>query len=64
MFAALAVVRCVHDQTGVAIAQVIKQLRPLWTSTISINAALQDFPLQIPAADQEILSCLRFEAGY
>ncbi|EME58175.1 transposase, IS4 family protein [Rhodococcus ruber BKS 20-38] len=64
VFAALAVARCVQDRTGVAIARVVKQLRPLRTSTIAINAAVQDFPPQIPAADQEILSRLGFEAGY
>ncbi|NCL75982.1 hypothetical protein AIIKEEIJ_03453 [Rhodococcus sp. YH1] len=64
VFAALAVARCVQDRTGVAIARVVKQLRPLRTSTIAVNAAVQDFPPQIPAADQEILSRLGFEAGY
>ena len=64
VFAALAVARCVQDQTGVAIARVVKQLRPLRTSTIAINGAVQDFPPQIPAAEQEILSRLGFETGY
>ena len=64
VFAALAVARCVQDQTGVAIARVVKQLRPLRTSTIAINGAVQDFPPQIPAAEQEILSRLGLETGY
>lgn len=64
VFAALAVARCVQDQTGIAIARLVKQLRPLRTSTIAINGAMQDFPPQIPAAEQEILTRLGFETGH
>ncbi|NLE81931.1 MAG: IS1634 family transposase [Rhodococcus sp.] len=64
VFAALAVARCVQDETGVAIARLVKRLRPLRTSTIAINGAVQDFPPQIPVAEQEILSRLGFETGY
>jgi hypothetical protein len=64
VFAALAVARCVQDQTGTAIARLVKQLRPLRTSTIAINGAVQDFPPQIPAAEQEILTHLGFETGH
>lgn len=64
MFAALAVARCVQDLSGVAIARVVKRLRPLRTSTIAINGAVQDFPPQIPGAEQESLSGLGFKTGY
>jgi hypothetical protein len=64
VFAALAVARCAQDHTGVAIAKLVKQLRPLRTSTIAINGAVQDFPPQIPAAELEILTRLGFELGH
>ncbi|WFS11943.1 IS1634 family transposase [Rhodococcus aetherivorans] len=64
VFAALAVARCAQDHTGVAIARLVKQLRPLRTSTIAINGAVQDFPPQIPAAELEILTRLSFESGH
>ena len=64
VFAALAVARCAQDQTGVAIARLVKHLRPPRTSTIAINGAVQDVPPQIPAAELEILTRLGFESGH
>ncbi|MGW5301711.1 IS1634 family transposase [Rhodococcus aetherivorans] len=64
VFAALAVARCSQDRSGVAIAKLVKQLRPLRTSTIAINGAIQNFPPQIPAAEQELLARLGFETGH
>lgn len=63
VFAALAVAREIQDHTGLAIGNVVKQLRPLRTSTICINGATESFPPQIPAAQQKILADLGF-AGY
>jgi hypothetical protein len=47
----------VLDQTS-SIAKVIKQLRPLRSATIAINGAIETFPPQVPAAQQEILTAL------
>lgn len=48
----------IQDRTGVAIANLAKQLRPLRTSTIAINGATRTFPLEIPRAQGEILTRL------
>lgn len=45
-----------------SIASLVKHLRPLRTSTIVINGALQDFPPQIPPAELEILTHFGFES--
>lgn len=55
VFAALAVSRVVQERTGLAIANVVKQLRPLRTATIDINGSRQDFPPQIPAAITQVI---------
>lgn len=39
---ALAVAHNIQDRTGLAIANVIKQLRPLRSETIAINGATED----------------------
>ena len=64
VFAALAVARAVQDQTGVAIVRLVKQLRPLRTSTIVINGVTEDFPPAIPPAQREILERLGLETGH
>lgn len=64
VFAALAVARCIQDQTGIAIARLVKQLRPLRTSTIDINGVTEDFPPQVPPAQREILTRLGLETGH
>jgi hypothetical protein len=48
VFTALAVAHCIQECSGLAIANVIKQLRPLRSATISTNGANQTFPPQIP----------------
>ncbi|CCW10425.1 Mobile element protein [Rhodococcus aetherivorans] len=63
MFAALAVAREVQDRTGLAIGNVVKQLRPLRSSTIVINGVTESFPPQVPPAQRRILDDLGFE-GY
>ncbi|GAA4407099.1 hypothetical protein GCM10023147_50990 [Tsukamurella soli] len=58
VFAALAVARAVQEQTGLAIGNVVKQLRPLRSATVAINGATQTFPPQIPGSQAEILAQL------
>lgn len=64
VFTALAVARCLQDQTGIAIARLVKQLRPLRTSTIAINGVTEDFPPEIPPAQREILARIDLETGH
>ena len=64
MFTALAVSHAIQTRTGLAIAKVIKQLRPLRSATITINGATQTFPPAIPEAQREILTHLGIEPGY
>jgi len=58
VFAALAVSRTVQDRTGLALRNVIKQLRPLRSATIAINGTQQTFAPAIPADKQAILDAL------
>jgi hypothetical protein len=64
VFAALAVARRIQNQTGLAIANVVKQLRPLRTSTITINGVTENFPPEIPAAQREIIAHLGIKTAY
>ena len=64
MFTALAVSHCVQTRAGLAIGNVVKQLRPLRSATITINGATQTFPPEIPQAQREILAHLGIEPGY
>lgn len=64
VFTALAVARAIQDQTGIAIAKLVKQLRPLRTSTIVINGVTEDFPPEIPPAQHEILAKLGLGVGH
>jgi hypothetical protein len=59
-FAALAVARRIQNQTGLAIGNVLKQLRPLRTSTVAVNAIITD----IPAAQRAIISSLGIKIAY
>jgi hypothetical protein len=43
VFTALAVSRTIQNSTGLAVANVIKQLRPLRSATIAINGITQRF---------------------
>jgi Transposase DDE domain len=58
VFTALAVAHSIQERTGLTIANVTKQLRPLRSATIAINGAIETFPPQIPAPQQEILTRL------
>ena len=47
VFTALAVSRTVQNRTGLAVRNVVKQLRPLRSATIAINGTTQTFPPHI-----------------
>ena len=59
VFTALAVARETQDRTGLAIRNVIRQLRPLRSATIATNGAVQTFPPAIEPEQQKILDDLR-----
>ena len=58
VFTALAVARTVQDRTGLAIRNVIRQLRPLRSATIAINGTTATFPPQISPDRQAIIDAL------
>jgi hypothetical protein len=64
VFTALAVAHAIQDKTGLAIANVVKQLRPLRSATIVINGTSQTFSPEIPDAQAEILAHLGMETGH
>jgi hypothetical protein len=59
VFTALAVSREVQNRTGLAIRNVTKQLRPLRSATIAINATEQTFAPVIPEPQQAILDAIQ-----
>lgn len=58
VFTALAVSREVQNRTGLAIRNLIRQLRPLRSAVIAINGTEQTFPPAIPADKQAILDAI------
>jgi len=58
VFTALAVSREVQARTGLAIRNVIRQLRPLRSATLAINGTTQTYAPVIPADQQTILDAL------
>jgi len=58
VFTALAISREVQARTGLAIRNVIKQLRPLRSATIAINGTKQTFAPAIPGDKQAILEAI------
>jgi len=64
VFTALAVAHCIQERSGLAIANVIKQLRPLRSATITINGATQTFPPEIPESQRQILAGLGINMAY
>ena len=64
VFTALAVAHCIQERSGLAIANVIKQLRPLRSATIAINGTSQTFPPDIPKAQRAILAGLGINMAY
>jgi hypothetical protein len=64
VFTALAVAHCIQERSGLAIANVIKQLRPLRSATIVINGATQTFPPEIRTPQRKILASLGINMAY
>jgi hypothetical protein len=58
------VAHCIQERSGLAIANVIKQLRPLRSATIAINGTSQTFPPDIPEAQRAILAGLGINMAY
>ena len=58
VFTALAVSREAQQRTGLAIGNIVRQLRPLRSATIAINGTTQTFPPVVPPAQQPILDAL------
>jgi hypothetical protein len=58
VFTALAVARTVQHRSGLAVRNVVRQLRPLRSATIAINGATQTFPPAIDPDKQELLDTL------
>jgi hypothetical protein len=63
VFTALAVSREVQNRTGLAIRNVVRQLRPLRSATVAINGVQQTFPPAIPADKQALLDAIRRPPG-
>ena len=64
VFTALAVAHTIQSRTGLSIAKVVKQLRPLRNATININGSTQTFPPAIPDPERKILTDLGIQPGY
>lgn len=64
VFTALAVAHCMQERSGLAIANIIKQLRPLRSATIAINGATQTFPPAIADPQRQILQNLGINLAY
>jgi hypothetical protein len=64
VFTALAVAHCIQEKTGLAIGNVVKQLRPLRSATIVINGTTQTLPPEIPSTQAEILAHLGADPGH
>ncbi len=64
VFTALAVAHAIQERSRLAIANVVKQLRPLRSATITINGASQTFPPEIPEPQRKILADLGINMAY
>lgn len=64
VFTALAVAHCIQERSGLAIGNVVKQLRPLRSATITINGATQTFPPDIAEPQRKILTALGINMAY
>jgi len=58
VFTALAVARAAQNRSGLAIANLIRQLRPLRSATIAINGAIQTFAPEVQPSQRDILDAL------
>ncbi|WP_442932284.1 IS1634 family transposase [Mycobacterium sp. 050134] len=62
---ALAVAHNIQERTGLAIAKIVKQLRPLRSATIAINGTTETFPPEVPEPQRQILTSLNIpEPGH
>jgi hypothetical protein len=59
VFTALAVSREAQNRTGIAIRNLVRQLRPLRSATIAINGAQQTFPPALSDGHRKILQALK-----
>jgi hypothetical protein len=59
VFTTLALSREAQNRTGLAIRNLIRQLRPLRSATIAINGTEQTFPPAIPTDQQAVLDPIR-----
>jgi hypothetical protein len=64
VFTALAVSREVQNRTGLAIRNIVRQLRPLRSATIAINGTEQTFAPVIPERQQGILDAIKQSEGH
>jgi hypothetical protein len=62
VFTALAIARTAQNRTGLAIRNVIRQLRPLRSATIAINGVVQTFPPAINLERKTLLDALAGKA--
>ena len=58
VFAALTISREIQTRTGLAIRNVLRQLRPLRSATIATNGAEQPFPPAVRTEQQAILDAI------
>jgi hypothetical protein len=61
VFTALALSREIQNRTGLAIRNVLRQLRPLRSATVAINGSQQTFPPAIPQEKQAILDAIQHD---
>jgi hypothetical protein len=59
VFTALALAREVQNRSGLAIRNIIRQLRPLRSATVAINGVQQTLPPAIPTEKQALLKALK-----
>jgi len=59
VFTALAISREIQNRTGLAIRNVLRQLRPLRSATVAINGSQQTLPPHVPQQQQAILDAIR-----
>lgn len=59
VFTALALSREVQTRSGLAIRNVLRQLRPLRSATVAINGSQQTFPPDVPAGEQAIIDAIQ-----
>ena len=63
MFAALAISRYLHEQTGVSIKKLINTLRTVRSATIKVNGERLTLDPEIPPPARELLIALGYEGN-